>query len=208
MDILHYYTFNAKEIFLYDIIIPSNSMEVLLMDEIEVKVLGINVDEIRDRVIILGGKLVKKEMQENHIYHFPPHVENQNGYIRIRTIHNQIDDTHKNILTSKKIISQGKYRKTEEQEVLVSDLQSCQNFLNALELKFYKQQNKYRESYELSGALIEIDEWDKDIFPEPYIEIEAEHEDKLFEVLKMLEIPEEKVTSKTLEQLKEEMGIK
>jgi adenylate cyclase, class 2 len=207
MVILHYYTFNAKIFFYYDIIIPSKSMEGLSMDEIEVKVLGINVNEIRDKVVSLGGMLVKKEMQENHIYHFPPHVENKNGYIRIRTIHDLINDSHKNILTCKKIISQGKYRKTEEHDVVFSDFQNCKDFLSALELKFYKQQNKYRESYELQGALIEIDEWAKEIFPEPYIEIEAENEEKLFEVIKLLDIPEEKVSSKTLEQLKEEMGI-
>jgi adenylate cyclase, class 2 len=182
-------------------------MEVLAMDEIEIKVLGVDIEEVKSKINSLGGELAKKEMQENYIYHLPPHVENQNGYVRIRTIHNMLDNSYKNILTSKKIVSQGKYRVTEENDVIVTDLKACKEFLDAMELKFYKQQNKYRESYILNEALIEIDIWDKEIFPEPYIEIEAENEAKLFEVMKLLEIPEEKATSKTLEQLKEQMGI-
>jgi adenylate cyclase class 2 len=177
------------------------------MNEIEVKVLGVDVEEVRNKIIKLGGKLVKKERQENYIYYLPPHVENQNGYVRIRKIHNLIDNSFKIILTSKKIISQDKYRKTEEMDVEVLNLEQCRSFLHSLELKFHRQENKYRESYSLNGALIEIDEWDKDIFPEPYIEIEAENEKGIFDILKILEIPESKATSKTLEQIKQEMGI-
>jgi adenylate cyclase class 2 len=177
------------------------------MDEIEVKVLGVDVDEIKNRILAKAGNLVKKEMQENYLYELPEGLENRNGYVRIRKVHSLIDNKDTIFLCIKKILSQDKYRKTEEHEFEVKDFTSCQEFLNSLGLSFHKQRNKYRESYMLNDTLIEIDIWDKSEFPEPYIELEAVSENKIYETMSLLDLAPERATSKLSEQIKKEMGL-
>ncbi|EYE89044.1 adenylate cyclase [Fervidicella metallireducens AeB] len=175
------------------------------MNEIEVKVLDVDIETIKKKIVELKGVLIKKEYQENYIYSLPMHLNNRNGYIRIRRTHDLLKDTYENILCIKKIISQDDFRITEENEVTVSSIEDCKNFLEALEVKFFRKQNKYRESYLLSDSLIEIDEWDKDIFPDPYIEIEAKTPEILESILAALSIPKEKTTSLTLEEIKKNL---
>lgn len=177
------------------------------MNEIEVKVLGIDIEAVKDRIIKLGGKLVKKEIQQNYYYDLPPYIENQNGYIRLRAVHNLLDDSYKNILCIKKIIFQGNYRMSEEHEFEVLNTDECKRFFEAMELKFQSREDKYRESYFFKDALVEIDIWEKEVFPHPYIEIEAASEDKIYEILAALNIPKDKATSKNLSEIKKEMGI-
>jgi adenylate cyclase class 2 len=178
------------------------------MHELEVKVLGVDIEDVKNKIKMLVGKLVKKEQQENYIYALPPHMKDERGYIRIRRVHDLINDSVKNIMCIKTIVSQEKYRTTEEHEFEVLDFKESTNFLKGMRLEFAGQHDKYRESYNLKDTLIEIDIWDRETFPEPYLEIEATDEKNIFEVLDLLEIPHEKATSKTLEEIKEEMGIK
>jgi adenylate cyclase class 2 len=56
-------------------------------------------------------------------------------------------------------------------------------------------------------VLVEIDTWDKEHFPFPYIEIEAESSEKIYAALTLLEIPHDKATSKSLTEIKKELGI-
>lgn len=177
------------------------------MAEIEVKVLDVNIEDVRSALISNGAVLVKKEMQENHIFALPGTLMSENGYVRIRRVHNLLDNSINNILCVKKLISQGKSRITDEHEVKVSDLDECKKLLSSIGLDFNSLKKKYRESYNLKDVLVEIDTWDKNVYPEPYIEVEAESEDKIFEVLSILNIPQEKATSKTLEEIKKERGI-
>lgn len=178
------------------------------MNEIEVKVLGVDIDKLREEIINQGGFIVKKENQENYIYNLPQSIAGENGYVRIRRIHNLIDCSKKDMLCIKKIVSQGKYRVTEEHEFEVSDFNESSLFLQSLGVEFSVRQDKYRESYSFNGVLIEIDIWNKEIFPYPYVEIESINEDLIFETMDLLKIPREKATSKSLAQIKEELGLK
>jgi adenylate cyclase class 2 len=212
MDILHYYIHNIKKFlafilcynYLYNTI---STQEGKYMSEIEIKVLGVDVDEVKRKVLSLGGVLVKNENQENHIYNLPSECGDVFGYVRIRSVHSLLDDSRRIILGVKKIISQEKSRVMEEHEMEVEDLDECIGFLKTMCIKHYRTENKYRESYKFNDTLIEFDTWDKSVFPHPYIEIESKYEGKIFETLKLLGIPEEKTTSKNLKQLREEMGL-
>lgn len=177
------------------------------MNEVEIKVLNVDIDRIKKDILANGGFLVKKENQENHIFYLPDYEKGSSGYIRIRRVHDLINDLHKDILCVKKIISQDKYRVTDEHEVEVMDFEECCKFLNSIGIKFNKQQDKYRESYRLNGVLIEIDTWSKNVFPHPYLEIEADDENMIFATLDLLQIPRENSTSKTLEEIKRDMGL-
>ncbi|SKA85242.1 adenylate cyclase, class 2 [Caloramator quimbayensis] len=177
------------------------------MKEIEVKVLKIDIEKTREDIINLGGKLIKKEFQENYYYKLPESLSNQKGYIRIRKVHNLLDGSRKILLCIKTLISQEKYRTCDEHEFEVSNFKECTLFLEAMKLSYIKSENKHRESYSIDNSLIEIDTWDKDVFPEPYIEIEAACEEDIFNLLSKLNINKNKATSKSLEEIKKEMGL-
>lgn len=176
------------------------------MKEIEVKVLNINCENLKSKIKSLGGKLVKNEFQENHIFALPENLDS-NGYIRIRVIKDYITNTTKYFMCIKKVLSQDKVRKMDEKEFEVSSFDEAFGFLLSLNIKFLSQEDKKRESYILNDTLIEFDKWDDSVFPYPYAEIEAENENKLYAILDLLEIPREKVTSKGLLQIKQEMGL-
>lgn len=176
------------------------------MNEVEVKVIGVNCEEIRSKIISLNGILVKKEFQENHIFSLPENL-NAKGYIRIRVIKDYLNGNNKTLLCIKKVISQDKVRKMDEREFEVDNFDEAIGFLSALNIEFLSQENKSRESYSLEDALIEFDTWDEKVFPHPYVEIEAENEERLYSIINLLEIPHDKVTSKGLIEIKKEMGL-
>lgn len=177
------------------------------MKEIEVKVLGIDIEKTKKDVIELGGNLIKKEYQENFYYKLPDNMNETKGYIRIRKIHNLLDNSHKTVLCVKKLLFQGKFRSCDEHEFEVSNFQECKLFLDSIKLSYLKQENKLRESYLIGNTLIEFDTWDKDVFPYPYIEIEAQCEKDIFDLLDKLKIDKSLATSKSLEEIKKEKGL-
>lgn len=176
------------------------------MNEIEVKVLNVNCEEIKTKIKSLGGVLVKNEFQENHIFSLPEDIKT-GGYIRIRVIEDSLTNSKKIFLCGKKLISQSKFRKMDESEFEVNSFKEAFNFLNMINIKFLHKENKKRESYKLNNTLIEFDTWDKSIFPDTYIEIEAENEKDLLSTLSLLNINKENVTSKGLLEIKKDMGL-
>lgn len=175
------------------------------MNELEVKVFNIDIENVKNSIIKSGGKLVKRENQSNYYYNLPKN--NETGYIRIRTVDDLINKNVKYILCIKKILSQAKCRISDEHEFEIKDFNECRDFLRALGLEFHSKEDKYRESYEYMETLIEFDIWDKRVFPDPYMEIEAENEKQIYNVLSALDIPEYKATSKSLTEVKKEMGL-
>ena len=135
------------------------------------------------------------------MYDLPPCTINKNGFIRIRAIKDLLNSKNKIILCSKKIISQGKTRQNEEHEIEVNNLNECKNLLDSLNLNFTGIQKKYRESYKYMGCLVEFDTWDKNIYPDTYIEIEVIDGNNIYDILKSLDIPEKNATSKSLHEI-------
>lgn len=178
------------------------------MNEVEVKVIGIDCEKLKEKIILFKGELIKKEFQENHIFSLPENI-NESGYIRIRVIKDQLNNKDKVLLCIKKVLSKetDSVRKMDEKELEVNNFNEAYGFLKALNIKFINQENKYRESYKLNNTLIEFDTWDENVFPYTYAEIEAENESELYKVVNLLEIPRDKITSKGLIQIKKEMGI-
>lgn len=181
------------------------------MSEIEVKVLNIDVDDMREKLKSLGGKLVKNEYQVNYMYDFPDNSleNNYRGYCRIRQVDNLIDGTTKYILGVKKMISQVGFKEMEEHETEVSNILETQKILEELGLynKYKPARSKHRESYELDDSLYEIDILDKEIYPNPYLEIEAKDKEALIKAIEKIGYKLEDTTSKTLKELREDLGI-
>lgn len=179
------------------------------MNEIETRILDIDLDLIRKKLFNLKLPVVKKENQVNDIYDFNDNrLLNNKGYARIRTVENMLDNTTHYYMTVKKLLSQEKYKVMEENETEILSGNEGKKIFAALGLSNISSIKKYRESYKYKNSLIEIDINDRSFCPFPYIEIEAANEDELKEIVILLGYTLADTTAKTIYEILNEKGIK
>ncbi|MGL5068915.1 MAG: class IV adenylate cyclase [Sarcina sp.] len=179
------------------------------MQEFETRVMDIDVDKIRELCTKANAINVKKENQVNDIYDFADRkLLDKKGYARIRTVEDMINNKTVYFMTTKKMLSQGKFKVMEENETIIEDGEIGAKIFESLGLVLQESIKKYRESYKYKNSLIEIDINDENFCPFPYIEIETTSEDELNEVLEMLGYTPDDTTSKTIYQILEERGFK
>jgi adenylate cyclase, class 2 len=178
---------------------------VVSLKELEVKIVNIDPDVIREKVKVMGAALVKKENQVNKIFDFADkRLLDNKGYARIRIVADLLKNRQHYYMTTKKLISQEKFKVMEENEIEISDHLEGENIFRALGLIQYSDIARYRESYRYKNTLIEIDINDQAFFPMPYIEIETASEEELEEIVGLLGYEMKDTTSKTIFQLLED----
>ena len=179
--------------------------------EIEVRILDVDIHEIRRKIFEYNGVLVKKENQINKLFDFDDdRLLRNNGYARIRIIKDLISDKNFYYMTSKRKLSKSsdKYKVMDEQEVLIDSWEIGENIFKSLGLSMKNEIKKYRESYKINDVLIEIDINDKSFYPNPYVEIEGESINEIEEVVNILGYSMEDTTSKSIFELKILIKIK
>ena len=170
--------------------------------ELETRIVDINLDELRNKLNSIGAKKIKSENQINDLYDFEDsRLLNYKGYARIRTVHDLLIDKEIIFMTTKRLLSQGKFKEMEENEVIVDNKKMAEGIFKSLGLNVYQSIKKYRESYKVLDGLVEIDINDKEFCPFPYIEIETSSEESLKEILDLLGYKMEDTTSKTIYEL-------
>lgn len=175
------------------------------MKELETRIIKIDVDNIRKILKDNGCPKVKEENQINDIYDFEDgRLLAAKGYARIRTVSDLLNNKEIIYMTTKKMLSQGKFKEMEENEVIVDNKAMAEGIFKSLGLKLHQSIKKYRESYSIDNGLVEIDINDPSFCPFPYIEIETDSEESLDRILKVLGYTMEDTTSKTIYQLIEE----
>lgn len=177
--------------------------------ELETRIIDIDLEALRKRLKELNAQKVKVEDQINDIYDFSDgRLLNAKGYARIRTVYDRLNEKEIIFMTTKKLLSQGKFKEMEENEVIVSDKTMAEGIFKSLGLKLHQSIKKYRESYKLENGLVEIDINDKDFCPFPYIEIETDSEENLETIVSLLGYSMKDTTSKTIYQLIKEFNEK
>lgn len=177
--------------------------------ELETRIIDIDLEALRKRLKELNAKKVKVEDQINDIYDFSDgRLLNAKGYARIRTVYDRLNEKEIIFMTTKKLLSQGKFKEMEENEVIVSDKTMAEGIFKSLGLKLHQSIKKYRESYKLENGLVEIDINDKAFCPFPYIEIETDSEENLETIVSLLGYSMKDTTSKTIYQLIKEFNEK
>lgn len=175
--------------------------------EIEVKILDINLDNLKNNLKALNAKKIKNELQNNYIYDFTnKSLINSGGYARIRVVKNLEDNKSKVYMTVKKLVSKEIYKKMNEYESLIESREVGENIFKALGLVIQDTITKTRESYKVKNSLVEIDINEKEFIPFPYIEIESPTEKELEEVVKLLGFTMEDTTTKSIYEIKKEYG--
>lgn len=179
------------------------------MKELETKIIHINIDEIRNKLIDIKAEKVKMENQTNNLYDFPDNrLLKEKGYARIRVVEDLLKNETRYYMTTKKLISQDKYKIMEENEVIINDGDTGNDIFLSLGLILKSSIKKSRESYKYKNTLVEIDINDKSFCPFPYIEIETNKEDELKEVVSLLGYTMEDTTSKTIYEILKEASNK
>lgn len=177
--------------------------------ELEVKVLNVDINEIENKLKKLNATLIKKELQVNTLIdsHNRPIKTIADGYLRVRESKDLVSNRKTTTLTFKKNVDNKNLRENIEYNVEVKDRDSIVELLKVLGYDNIKLGYKERTSYSLNGARIDIDIWDKDTYPYPYIEIEVETQEKLYEIINQLGISREKISTKSILELRKELNL-
>ncbi|WP_373897682.1 class IV adenylate cyclase [Haloimpatiens sp. FM7315] len=179
------------------------------MKELEIRIVDIDVEILRNNLINLGCLRVKEENQINHIYDFKDHkLIKSKGYARIRVVEDLLRHQTVNYMTLKKLVSQDKYKIMDEQEIKIDNSDIGRKIFEGLGLIVVESIKKYRESYKYKSTLIEIDINDKSFCPFPYIEIEGSNEKEVHEIVNLLGYSMDDTTSKTIYEILKDKGIK
>jgi adenylate cyclase class 2 len=183
--------------------IPEKDRRITLK-EIETRIIDIDVDEIRRKLLNLNAPKVKQENQINRIYDFSDkRLIKSKGYARIRTVQDELTNSTIHYITTKKLVSQEKFKVMDEHESEIKDEIAAEGIFHSLGLELIQSIKKYRESYKYKNTLIEIDINEPGFCPFPYIEIESADESELEEVLALLGYSLEDTTAKTIYEILE-----
>ena len=172
--------------------------------ELEVKILNYDLEKLKNDLLSKGGKYLNTEKQTNIYFNTEDEFLTDYEQLRIRITEFKDKKTHKE-LTFKKRLEDSTLRRNIELNTSIDDEKNLIETLSYLGYEEIKRACKIRETYDFKGQRIEFDKWDIDIFPYPYCEIEVDSEDKLKEILQELQIPEDKVSTKSIKELVDEL---
>lgn len=154
------------------------------MKEIEVKVIEIDKSRVIKKLFELGAtKIGEYDIKANLFDDINKKFNEKKQLIRLR-------EKGKVFITFKDKASNGFAREAEEIEFEVSDFNLAKTFLEKIGLIAKEIKPKHRTTFKLNDVLIEIDEYAE--IP-VFLEIEAKNEEKIKEIIKLLDLPKENV---------------
>ncbi len=179
-----------------------------MVKELEVKILNVDLDEMERLIISLGGTMIAKEVQVNTLIDSTnnPIKSSINAYLRLRETRDVLNNKKNLTLTLKKIISTDGLRENIELNSEVHNKESILKIFQELGYDHIEEGYKERKSYSLHNARFDLDTWDENTYPHPYMEIEVESQEDLDKIIKLLNIPKENISTKSIMELKEELN--
>ena len=174
--------------------------------ELEVKILNEDIEKIKKRAIALGAKKIAHEKQINTVISSSSFdLIEEDSYLRIRQLKDLDNNISKNQLTFKKKIQNDTVREHYEYTVEFDHVDRMKEILKNLQFDQMQEGFKERYSYEFQGARLDFDYWDEKTYPYPYMEIEVKNQKDLKEIIELLEISEENISTKSITQLQQEL---
>lgn len=150
-----------------------------MQTEFEVKFCDVDFDDIRSRLAAVGATCTQPmRLMRRYIFEDSnPSQPVRHTYLRLR------DEGHKTTLTLKHFSDVSKVGGAHENEVVVSSFDEMYNILSSYGIKATSYQESRRETWELDGGEVVLDEWP---WLKPYIEVEADSEDAVKAMCKKL----------------------
>lgn len=155
--------------------------------EYEVRVLEIDVDEVKKRLDSLGANFEWDHVQKRYVYDFIPKLDSK--WIRLRTNGDKTTLTIKDVVTSK-------IDGTRELEIAVDDFDKTNLILEELGYEAKGYQENRRIQYKLNGVEVDIDYWP--LIP-TYLEIEGNSEEEVYKTVELLGFSKDDITSRDVE---------
>ncbi|CAK7059977.1 class IV adenylate cyclase [Tissierella sp.] len=179
------------------------------MKELEVKVLNMDLKEMESKLMSLGATLIDKELQVNTLIDSKESFiqSKLDSYLRIRETKSILTKDTKLTLTMKKNINREGIRENIEINTDISDKNAMLEILESLGYYVIQEGFKERTSYILNNARFDLDKWDDLTYPYPYMEIEVNDEDELEDIVKLLNIPKENISTKSIVELRKEKNL-
>ena len=168
----------------------------MIEKEIEIKVLGYRLDELKNMVEGLGAEFQGVEEQSNYRFETPKVKEG--SYLRLR-----VTDKYSEFTFKKRLASEGA-RTNSELTTKIKDPNTFLKIMDEIGMS-YSLQKKTRYKYLLDSFVFDIDLWDNDVYPYPYLEIEAASQEDLDHILTRLNIPKENISTKSIGELINEL---
>lgn len=164
--------------------------------EHEAKVLDIDPDGLKARILAVGGEQVAgPRLMRRHVYDIVP--GDMSKWIRLR-------DTGTETTLCVKEIRSDAIDGTLEVETPVGDFAATNELLGMLGFKPKSYQENRRTSFVLDGVELELDEWPR--IP-PYLEIEGPAKDDVLRVAAKLGFSEDQLTGENTRKVYARYGI-
>ena len=161
--------------------------------EIEVKILNIDVDIIKQKLAELGAKKVAERNMRRFVYD----CKQECSFVRLR------DDGKKSTLTFKERRTY-EIDSTKEIEVVVDNFEEAHKLLLGMGLSLITYQENKRNSYVLDNVEIEIDFWPKIT---AYLEVEGKSVEDVERIVKLLGFTMEQTTALSTNKVYANYGI-
>ena len=147
------------------------------MEEIEVKILDINIEKIVEKLVKLGAKKIFDGPMKSVYLDLRQELRNSNKILRIR------QKGEKCIITLKIKKEDSEAKVNDEFETEIKDFQRSMLIFENLGFKEFFADFKKRISYQFKNSLVEIDIYDE--IP-PFLEVESPTKEELKEVVSLL----------------------
>lgn len=152
------------------------------MREVEVKVIDIDRVKVEERLSSLGARRVFEGEIRDIYFDFPDRsISGSRNVVRLRSKGGQA------VLAFKGFVEDETAKIREEYEVTVSDFDTSRTIMEGLGLRAWLVLRKYRVTYELEDANIDLDEFHDDFaFIPAFLEIEAGDVDAVLRCAELL----------------------
>ena len=177
--------------------------------ELEVKVLSIDKSEMERRLLDIGAHLIAREHQKNYLIDSKDRriQENDSSYLRLRETLDLETKEIKLTLTLKQNISKELMRENIEVNTEIEDKEALLYIFNILGYEVLEEGFKERISYKYEDIRFDIDTWDELTDTYTYMEIEVGKEEDLKKAIKILNIDKKDVSTKSIVELRKDLGI-
>lgn len=142
-----------------------------MAEEIEAKILGINIESLEKKLAKLGGERIGEVFFKSITFDYPGFpMDKEAAWVRLRNNGKNITLAYKKRLGVKDMAKGMNDSGMEEVEIEVSDFKLATEFLLKLGLVIKFSQEKKRITWKKNGVTYDIDTWPK---LEPYLEVEG-----------------------------------
>jgi len=167
------------------------------MQEIEIKILGINVEDISKKLLDLGAHKEFSGLIKTKYFDKDSKIRDRGDLLRVR----EFEGSHTEVTYKTNKRKEGDFKIYDEFELASPEFEEACGFFESLGFEESCYFEKRRSIFALEQAEIVIDEYPK---IDPFLEIEAPDQNTIEQLIKKLELTENEKSNHTINGLLKE----